>query len=56
MAEGRWFTDADKITGKYTPVVINSKLKESLFGNTAAIGKIIREEQFDEVPPQTSTA
>ncbi|HNP22052.1 MAG TPA: ABC transporter permease [Panacibacter sp.] len=51
MAEGRWFTDADKITGKYTPVVINSKLKESLFGNTAAIGKIIREEQFDEVPP-----
>lgn len=40
MAEGRWFTDADKITA-YRPVVITRHLKEELFGNENAVGKTL---------------
>src|SRR5436190_16442211 len=50
MLQGRWFSDADDVAGKYVPVVINEKLKEDLFGNEDAIGKIIKEEQFGDLP------
>lgn len=42
VLEGRWFTEADKAS-KISPVVINEKLKEEMFGNENAIGKIIGE-------------
>ncbi len=40
MKEGRWFTNADN-AAKEKPVVINETLKDKLFGNENAIGKII---------------
>ena len=40
VLEGRWFTEADKAS-KISPVVINEKLKEEMFGNENAVGKII---------------
>ncbi|MFN8345424.1 MAG: FtsX-like permease family protein [Spirosomataceae bacterium] len=40
MAEGRWFTDADKVTA-YRPIVITRHLKEELFGNENALGKTL---------------
>jgi putative ABC transport system permease protein len=40
LKEGRWFTDADK-ANKNQPVVITQKMREELFGNEAALGKII---------------
>jgi len=50
MLQGRWFDDGDDAAGKYVPVVINEKLKEDLFGNENAVGKIIKEEQFGDMP------
>ena len=38
MLEGRWFTSEDN-AAKIPPAVINQKLKEELFGSTAALGK-----------------
>ena len=38
MLEGRWFTNEDN-AAKILPAVINQKLKEELFGSTAALGK-----------------
>jgi len=40
MLEGRWFNKQDVVT-KNHPVVINESLKERLFGNNPATGKII---------------
>jgi len=40
LVEGRWFSKQD-ITGKYIPTVINSHLKEEMFGQESAIGKIL---------------
>ena len=40
MLQGRWFQREDNIV-KVAPVVINQRLKEKLFGNGDAIGKII---------------
>ncbi|WP_349313614.1 ABC transporter permease [Chitinophaga sp. MM2321] len=40
MLEGRWFGKQD-VFFKTTPVVINESLKESLFGNTRAVGKLL---------------
>ncbi len=40
MLEGKWFTAADSV-GKYKPVVINHKMKEELFENESAVGKVI---------------
>jgi putative ABC transport system permease protein len=37
---GRWFMQGDNIS-KIPPVVINQKLKEELFGNENAVGKIL---------------
>ena len=50
MLEGRWFTEADNVDGKFIPLVINEKTKEELFGNENAIGKIIGEEQMGDQP------
>jgi putative ABC transport system permease protein len=40
VLEGRWFNKADVI-GKNEHIVINSDLKEKLFGNEPAVGKLI---------------
>ncbi|MFC5409393.1 ABC transporter permease [Larkinella bovis] len=41
IAEGRWYRSADSV-GKYTPIVINRKLKEALFGEVEnPLGKIV---------------
>jgi putative ABC transport system permease protein len=40
MLDGRWFTKQD-IVSKNKPVVINAGLKEKLFGNEEAVGKLI---------------
>jgi putative ABC transport system permease protein len=45
VLEGRWFNDGD-LASKLTPIVINNKLKEELFGNEDAIGKTLTEEDF----------
>jgi len=47
MLEGRWFNKADDVQGKYIPVVLNQKLKEELFGEENALGKIIGENQIE---------
>ena len=43
MQAGRWFSKEDN-GAKYRPVVINSYLKERLFGNNDAIGKVLGKE------------
>ncbi len=40
LKNGRWFIDGDKIS-TISPIVINEKLKEDLFGNENAVGKVI---------------
>jgi len=40
MLDGHWYTK-DDIKGKYEPVVIDSTLKEILFGKQSAIGQVI---------------
>ena len=40
MLTGKWYTDADRVS-KFTPVVINSKMKEKLFLNENPIGKVV---------------
>jgi putative ABC transport system permease protein len=40
LLEGRWFGKQDDAT-RYKPLVINSTLKESFFGNGDAVGKLI---------------
>jgi putative ABC transport system permease protein len=42
VAAGKWYRNADSI-GKYTPVIINQKAKEGLFGDENPMGKIIGE-------------
>jgi putative ABC transport system permease protein len=37
---GRWFNENDKISS-ITPIVINEKLKQELFGNEDAVGKVV---------------
>lgn len=41
MAEGRWYTRADK-GAKYIPAVINRMAKEKMFGDENPIGKVIQ--------------
>jgi len=48
--EGRWFARADD-GSKNRPVVINQTLKEKLFGNDEAIGKIVDNEKIVGVIP-----
>jgi putative ABC transport system permease protein len=40
LLEGRWFNKADAVA-KTKPVIINDDLKEKLFGNEEAIGKLV---------------
>jgi len=40
VIEGRWFDAADAAS-KYRPVVINASLKEKLFTNETAVGKVL---------------
>jgi len=40
LLQGRWFNKGDALA-KYTPIVINSDLKQNLFGEGNAIGKVI---------------
>jgi len=40
LKEGRWFVQED-IAGREDHILINETLKEKLFGNETAIGKLI---------------
>jgi putative ABC transport system permease protein len=40
LVDGRWFNKED-IVGKYRPIVINTTLKESFFGDGVAVGKLL---------------
>lgn len=40
VLEGRWFNSSDAVS-KYRPIIINSNLKEKLFGNGLAVGQLI---------------
>ncbi|GAB4017405.1 FtsX-like permease family protein [Spirosoma sp. KCTC 42546] len=42
VSEGHWYRNADSV-GKYTPVIINQKAREGLFGDENPLGKIIGE-------------
>ncbi|GAB4052963.1 ABC transporter permease [Spirosoma litoris] len=42
VVAGHWYRNADSV-GKFTPVVINRKAKEALFGDENPLGKIISE-------------
>lgn len=44
LAEGRWFSWEDTI-GKNDPIVITRKLKEALFGDENAVGKILSKKE-----------
>ncbi len=44
LLEGRWFNKADAVA-KTQPVIINDDLKEKLFGNEEAIGKLVGSEE-----------
>jgi len=39
MIEGRWFNKTDAVS-RYQPVIINDHLKDEMFGNEPAVGKI----------------
>jgi len=40
MFVGKWYTDADRVS-KFTPVVINRKMKEKLFLDENPLGKVV---------------
>jgi putative ABC transport system permease protein len=40
LNEGRWFVEGDEVS-KIPPVVINEMLKQQLFGNEPAVGKVL---------------
>ena len=42
VSAGNWYRNRDSV-GKYTPVIINEKTKEGLFGDENPLGKIIGE-------------
>lgn len=42
LVEGTWFEDLED-HGEYTPVVINKKLKEALFGSENALGEVLQD-------------
>ena len=41
VISGKWFTESDRVS-KFTPIVINSSLREKLFANENPLGKIIK--------------
>jgi putative ABC transport system permease protein len=40
VLEGRWFNKGDAVS-KYPPIIISDEMKEELFGNAPAVGKLI---------------
>ena len=40
MSAGKWYAEADRVS-KFTPVVINSKMKEKLFLDENPLGKVV---------------
>ncbi len=40
LLSGRWFNKADAVA-KYKPIIINNELKETLFGQGEAVGKLV---------------
>jgi len=45
ILEGHWFSKADAVNGT-VPIVINSSLKEMVFGKEQVIGKIIGDDEY----------
>jgi putative ABC transport system permease protein len=48
MASGEWFKERDTIL-KEKPIVITQHLKEAMFGNEEAVGKVIGEENKEKI-------
>ena len=47
LKEGKWFNEGDRIN-KYPVFVINATLKEKLFGQEQAVGKVVGEKEEDK--------
>lgn len=43
--EGRWFTPADRVPGKFRPIVITGAIRKKLFGEGKVIGEIMDEDK-----------
>lgn len=50
VVEGRWFTREDD-GATWTPVVINRRLAQEIFGDASAVGRVIEEERDKAAPP-----
>ena len=50
IVEGRWFSREDD-AATWTPVVINRRLAQEIFGEETAVGKVIQEERGSDEPP-----
>ena len=50
IVAGRWFSREDD-AATWTPVVINRRLAEAIFGNESGVGKVIVEEREPDAPP-----
>ena len=55
IVEGRWFSREDD-AATYTPVVINRRMARDIFGDEAAVGKVIQEEPDKDRPRRDPTA
>ena len=49
IVEGRWFSREDD-AATWTPVVVNRRLAQEIFGDETAVGKVIEEERQAEEP------
>ena len=54
IVEGRWFSREDDAT-TYTPVVINRRMAQEIFGDEIAVGKVIQEEPDKDGPQDPTT-
>jgi len=50
VVEGRWFTREDD-AATWTPVIINRRLAQAIFGDAGAVGRVIEEERDPSAPP-----
>ena len=50
MTEGKWLANADKLN-KHQPIVINQALKDKLFGQQPATGKLLNNSDFGSKEP-----
>ncbi|MCB2376454.1 ABC transporter permease [Hymenobacter sp. BT635] len=48
VVDGRWFDRRDDAAGRRFPVIINQAFAERMFGNEAAVGKVLTNEKKDE--------